>query len=229
MCGNATSQDDIDTLTGWWIVDLVFTDPPYWINIVWGSWKVWADNLAKNKIYSKVIADDTTDTAEKSYKLLKNMSDKLIIRWWNYFLSFLDNSDWWIIRDKRGNMNSNNFADGEMAYCSFHTPVRIYKQVWSWMIREWEHEERVHPTQKPVRMLGEIIKDFSDKGDAILDVFGWSWSTLMACEQLGRKCYMMELDPKYVETIIKRFYKLNPTAEIKCLNREIDIEEILED
>ena len=188
--------------------DLVFKDPPYGINIVNNSGKVGADNLAKNKIYSKVIADDTTETAEKNYHIIKDFSDKLIIWGGNYFLSFLDVSDGFIIWDKRVDMNGNNFADGEMAWCSFHTPLRIYHQLWSGMIREGEREERVHPTQKPVKMLAEILNDFSKENDVVLDCFGGSGSTLIACEQTHRKCRMMELDPHYCDVIIQRWEKL---------------------
>ena len=76
------------------------------------------------------------------------------------------------------------------------------------MIREGEHEKRVHPTQKPVRMLGDILKDFTKENDNVLDVFGGSGSTLIACEQLKRKCFMMELDEHYCEVIIQRWESL---------------------
>ncbi len=78
------------------------------------------------------------------------------------------------------------------------------------MIDVWyEHrdntQEYVHPTQKPVRLGERAIKRNSELGDVVLDVFGGSGSTLIATEQLGRKCYMMELDPKYVDVIIRRW------------------------
>ena len=63
----------------------------------------------------------------------------------------------------------------------------------------------MHPTQKPVGMLADILKDFSQENDSILDCFGGSGSTLIACEQLNRKCYMAELDPKYVSVILQRY------------------------
>lgn len=208
MCGDSTDAGSVAILMDGQKADMVFTDPPYGISIVGDNGKVGAGNLAKNRVYSKVIADDTTETAEKAYKILKSYSNRLIIWGGNYFVNFLDFSDGWIIWDKRGDMNSNNFADGEMAWCSFHTPVRIYKQVWNGMIREGEHENRFHPTQKPVKMLGDILKDFTKSNESILDVFGGSGSTLIACEQLGRKCYMMELDPKYCDVTRKRWWKL---------------------
>lgn len=213
MCGDSTDAGSVAILMDGQKADMVFTDPPYGISIVGDNGKVGAGNLAKNRVYSKVIADDTTETAEKSYEILKNYSNKLVIWGGNYFVNFLDFSDGWIIWDKRGEMNSNNFADGEMAWCSFHTPVRIYKQVWNGMIREGEHEDRVHPTQKPVKLLGNILKDFTNTNESILDVFGGSGSTLIACEQLGRKCYMMELDPKYCDVIRKRYWKFVTGSE----------------
>lgn len=213
MCGDSTDAGSVAILMDGQKADMVFTDPPYGINIVGDNGKVGAVNLAKNRVYSKVIADDTTETAKKAYSVLKTISSKIIIWGGNYFVDFLDFSDGWLIWDKRGDMNSNNFADGEMAWCSFHTPVRIYKQIWNGMIREGEHENRVHPTQKPIKMLGEILKDFTKDGEIILDVFGGSGSTLIACEQLGRKCYMMEIDPKYVDVIRKRYWKFTTGSE----------------
>ena len=64
-----------------------------------------------------------------------------------------------------------------------------------------------HPTMKPLKLMGRLIKNSSKKNDIVLDLFGGSGSTLIACEQLGRSCYMMELDPKYVDVIIKRWEK----------------------
>lgn len=215
MCGDSTNKNDVEKLINGEIVDLVFTDPPYGINIVGDNGKVGAENIAKTKVYSKVIADDTTETAQKAYEILKTFSDKLIIWGGNYFTDFLDFSDGWLIWDKRCGMNSTDFADGEMAYCSFHTPVRIYRQLWNGMIREGEHEERVHPTQKPVKMLSEILQDFSKENDTVLDVFCGSGSTLIACEQLKRKCYTMELDPKYCDVIIKRWETLTGKQAVK--------------
>lgn len=220
MCGDSTSKDDVAMLMNGEKADMVFTDPPYGINIVNDKGKVGAGNLAKNRTYAKVIADDTTEAAKKSYEILKTICDKLVIWGGNYFVDFLDFSDGWIIWDKRCGMNSNNFADGEMAYCSFHTPVRIYRQLWNGMIREGERETRVHPTQKPVKMLGDVLNDFSKENEIVLDVFGGSGSTLIACEQLNRTCYMMELSPQYVDVIIDRWETLTGEKAV-LLNVEV--------
>ena len=218
MCGDSTILEDVKKLMGDEKADLCVTDPPYGINIVNDKGKVGAENLAKNRKYPKVIADDSTDTAEKAYQILKDKSKKMIIWGGNYFTRFLDFSDGWIIWDKRGDMPSNNFADGEMAWCSFHTPVRIYRQIWNGMIREGKEErERVHPTQKPVHMISRIIEDFSNQDDLVADIFGGSGTTLIACEEMERQCRMMELDPIYCQVIMNRWEALTgKTAEKVC-------------
>lgn len=206
ICGDSTDVTVIERLMDGVKVDMVFTDSPYGVNIVNDKGKVGADNLAKNGVYAPVIGDDTTETAQQAYDIYSQLCDKMILWGGNYFLDFLPASDGWLIWDKRGDSGiRNNFADGEMAWCSFHTPVRIYHQLWNGMIREGEHEKRVHPTQKPIRMLSEILKDFTKESDIILDVFGGSGSTLIACEQLNRRCFMCELSPNYIDVIVKRY------------------------
>ena len=77
------------------------------------------------------------------------------------------------------------------------------------MIRESEnHCPRVHPTQKPVRLAERALRKNSNAGDLVVDCFLGSGSTLIACEQMGRKCYGMELDPKYVDVEVKRWEAL---------------------
>ena len=65
----------------------------------------------------------------------------------------------------------------------------------------------MHPTQKPVGLIGAMLRDYSAAGDIVLDPFGGSGSTMIACEQLGRRCRMMEIDPHYCDVIIDRWEK----------------------
>lgn len=216
ICGDSTDVNTIDRLMCGQKANMVLTDPPYGINAVGDNGEVGANfGVAQKGKYAKIIADDTTETAQQAYDILSQICDKMILWGGNYFLDFLPSSDGWLIWDKRVESGiRNTFADGEMAWCSFHTPVRIYHQLWNGMIREGEHEKRVHPTQKPIRILCEILQDFSKENEVILDVFGGSGSTLIACEQLSRRCYMCELDPHYCDVIIQRWEKFTGESAV---------------
>lgn len=76
-----------------------------------------------------------------------------------------------------------------------------------WREKKDNPNEYVHPTQKPVSLSARAIRSSSDIGNNVIDLFGGSGSTVMACEQTGRNCYTMELDPKYCDVIIKRWEK----------------------
>lgn len=228
MCGDSTSQKDIEKLMDGERAELLLTDPPYGISVVepkaGGKLKVGDDkpitigNVHRNgrnriiqeaKEYFHIIGDETTDTARNSYDIVKDYSDNQIIFGGNYFTDFLAPSRCWVVWDKE---NTGTFADAELAWTSFNKGVKLYKFMWNGLCREGSREvegkTRVHPTQKPVGMLSKIIDDFSDEGDVILDCFGGSGSTLLACEQTGRKCCMMELEPHYIDIIIKRWENL---------------------
>ena len=209
MCGDSTDAGSVALLMDGEKADLALTDPPYGISVVSKDGSVGGGNLCEVGVYAPVIGDDTTETAEKAYRRLIENTNRQVIFGGNYFTDFLPFSDGWLIWDKRGESGiRNNFADGEMAWCSFHTPVRIYHQLWCGMIKKGEHDKRIHPTQKPVKMISEIMSDFSSEGNSVLDLFGGSGTTLIAAEQLNRRCFMMELDPHYCDVIIARWEKL---------------------
>lgn len=73
----------------------------------------------------------------------------------------------------------------------------------------------LHPTMKPIRLLAKLIQNSSNKGDIVMDLFGGSGSVLIACEQLGRRCYMSELDPKFCDVILQRWEKFTGRKAVK--------------
>ena len=224
MCGDGTSEEDVAKLMNGVKADMVFTDPPYGIDVVQGKkvggdksfGKVGGGNIVKSNTYSSIIGDETTDTARKNYEIVKGLSDNQIIFGGNYFTDFLKPSKCWCVWDKQ---NTGNFADVELAWTSFDKGAKIYHYLWNGLIREGSRDlelsKRVHPTQKPVGMIINILKDFSKENESILDCFGGSGSTLIACEQLNRKCYMMELDQHYIDVIIQRWENFTGEKAVK--------------
>jgi DNA modification methylase len=220
LCGDSTDSDSVARLMDGQKVDMVFTDPPYGINVVQGD-SVGGNKLAKANSYSEIIGDDTTDTAREFYNTCISLGMENFIIWGgNYFTDFLAPSMCWIVWDKE---NTGNFADVELAWTSFDKGAKLYKWQWNGMIRKGdkniEGKTRVHPTQKPVGLFGDIFNDFQFK--ICFDGFLGSGTTMVASHQLKRKCYGMELDPKYCQVIIDRMKKLDPTLKIKRNGVEI--------
>jgi DNA modification methylase len=203
MCGDSTSIDAVDKLMAGGKADMVFTDPPYGISIVKGG-KVGGNSLAKTGTYAPVAGDDTIDVAIEAIQVIKTLSAKVEIIWGgNYYANALENSSCWIVWDKD---NTGNFADAELAWTNQKTAVRIFKHTWNGMIKASEHgQKRVHPTQKPVILSEWCIDQYGEDCLTVLDLFGGSGSSLMACEKKKKHARMMELDPKYCDVIVKRW------------------------
>ena len=210
LCGDSTVLTDVEKLMQGEKADMVFTDPPYGINIVKSN-MVGADfGIAKKGKYKPI----TGDTAIKDITFLLKYAPKVLIWGGNYFASQLPVSGSWFIWDKRGDTGiKNTFADCELAWSNLGNPARVYKQLWNGMIREGEHDKRLHPTQKPVKLFTEILLDYS--ADITLDLFLGSGSTLIACEKLGRRCYGMEIDEHYCDVIINRWQDFTGKKAVK--------------
>ena len=192
MCGSATDPEDIEKLTQGDYIDLIHTDPPYGMNAV-----------SKSAVLSKnydgdILGDDDATVAKDAFTLIHSLYPNAKQIWWgaNYYCSALPDSECWLVWDK--NNGQSDQTDCELAWANFRSVVRQFTQA-------SEKTNRVHPTQKPVSLMEWIIKRFNLSARTIADFFGGSGSTLIAAEKHGIDAYMMELDPKYCDVIIKRW------------------------
>ena len=203
LCGDSTNPQHVDKLMDDVTPEMVYTDPPYGINIVGSNGKVGGDNLAKNGVYAPVAGDGSIEVALDAIELIKTLNSKTQIIWGgNYYANALPNSSCWIVWDKE---NTGNFADAELAWTNQDTVVRVFKHMWNGMLKASEREQkRVHPTQKPVALAEWCFENYGNPA-TVLDLFLGSGSTLIACEQTRRSCYGMELSPAYCDVIVKRW------------------------
>lgn len=207
MCGDSTKKSMVQALIAGCSIDMIHTDPPYGINEKAGD-RSSRGMAAKTNHHLPEFNDDTIDYAVKAFEICSQLDIRKQI-WWgaNYYAHSLPQSASWLVWDKRveDKLNDNN-SDCELAwYLSNRSSVRIFRHVWKGMIKGSEHgERRVHPTQKPVA-LAEWCFDFMGDVKRVLDLFGGSGSTLIACEKTDRSCFMMEFEPHYVATIIERW------------------------
>ena len=217
MCGDATSLEDIQKLIGTDTINLVLTDPPYGNKrIQRKSGAVGGGKIFKNiygiaaKPYPKIVGNENTTAAHKHYEIAKTLTDNLIFWGGQYYTDFLPVSPGWIYWDKC--MDHTKFGHGELAWTSKGTRIRCYRFTWNGCVRQGSTalnlKTRIHPTQKNVELHIKILEDYSKAEDIVLDAFLGSGTTLIACNETGRKCLGMEISEEYCSLIIDRYEKL---------------------
>lgn len=189
-------------------IDLIITDPPYWI---WESWKSNHSRscIAKSKQYEDYWWDNFIPSREYFDEIIR-ISKNAIIFWWNYFIEYLKNSSCWIVWDKDN--GKTDFSDCELARTNFKTAVRKKKFKRQWMLQEdMKHKEiRQHPTQKPKELFKWCLENYSKPWDIVLDCFAWSFTTAVACIETGRNYICIEKEEKYCEIGRKRIANTTP-------------------
>jgi DNA modification methylase len=232
MCGDSTSVDAVEKLMDGNKVEMVFTDPPYGISIVSGGGKVGGSgafggkknekkdksNIIESSNFAPVAGDDSIDVAVEAIQVIATLGAKVEIIWGgNYYANSLPNSSCWLVWDKQ---NTGNFADCELAWTNQTTAVRKFEHMWNGMVKASEHgQKRVHPTQKPVALAAWCIEQYGEDCEVVLDLFGGSGFTLIACEQKKKKGYVMELSASYVDVIVQRWQEFTgKTAFLESTN-----------
>ena len=184
--------------------DLAIVDPPY------GIGESAKDNKSRSKLGESkdygIKKWDNSPPDKQYFTELKRASKNQIIFGANHFIENIPNpnSACWIVWDKRN--GNNDFADCELAYCSFKTAVRLFSFRWHGMLQEdmKNKEHRIHPTQKPVALYKWLLKNYAKAGDKILDTHLGSGSIAIACYDMGFDLTACELDPDYFRDMRSR-------------------------
>jgi DNA modification methylase len=204
MCGDATSAQDVLGLVSGRPVHMVLTDPPYGIQRYRpAEQKHYAQ---KRKNFSRIIGDESTATAIAALRVCLVLFPKATMIWWgaNHYAEELPPSRGWIVWDKQ--RGATCFADAELAWTNAKSTVRVFRHQWNGFLRASERgEKRCHPTQKPTALSVWCINRFGKDSEVVLDLFGGAGSALLACEETGRVCLMMEIAPMFCRTIIERW------------------------
>jgi 16S rRNA G966 N2-methylase RsmD len=217
LCGDSTCSDTVAKLMNGEKSDMVFTDPPYGIS---HSGKGITAPTKSGKIvdgnnFGQILGDGNLDAATDSFNLVYNLYPNALHIWWgaNYYSSILPNGFGWLIWDKE--RVGDTFSGAELAFVNKGIKVDVFRHMWHGIAKASESgQKRLHPTQKPVALVEWCFNNYS-AGNNVLDLFLGSGSTMVASHQLKRKCYGMELDPKYCQVIVDRMRKLDPALVIK--------------
>ena len=220
MCGDSTSADDVAKLMNGEKADGVLTDPPFGNDLGYG----------RGQLGERYIANDSDTKVLSSFfapldSVLKNNTHCLVWIQWRTFSTLEKAFEKYKLRtvviwDKmQPGLSGGGFAEQYEMMCVFikgHATQNEYcGNVWQISREHDKRSESEHPHKKPIALLGKALNLCSHEGDIILDLFGGSGSTMIACEQLGRKCRMMELDPHYCDVIIARWEKLTGQKAVK--------------
>ena len=202
LCGDSTDSDQVLKLMNGEVCNLV-TDPPYGINANKQTLGTGKKEFYRGKDWDVKVPD---------FYYIVELVNKSIIWGGNYFADKLKvNNDWLCWHKKNDGLS---FSEFELAWSNIGKNTRI-------LSHHWGGETKQHPTMKPVKVIEWCINLLDDK-KPILDIFLGSGSTMVAAHQLKRKCYGMELDPKYCQVIIDRMIKLDKTLHIKINGKEYE-------
>lgn len=209
LCGDSTCAEDVARLMQGEQASLGLHDPPYGLRarMAWGlgSGKRYGRTAAPHGYFAPVTGDDKP--FDPSHLLT---SGSTVVIWGaNHFADKLPASPAWIVWDKRVNLPSNDHSDAEVAWVSSGNTIRTFRHRWMGMIRDSERGiKRVHPTQKPIWLMEQIIEKYTHEQELVTDWYAGSGTTLLASEHTKRRCSCMEIEPHYCGIIIERWQML---------------------
>ncbi len=227
LLGDAAKAKDIAQLLGKEKANLLLTDPPYGVGYVEGKQELLGTAHKNNTKKFSVIAGDALedDYYDFSKRWLQAVRPYLSLK--NSFYIFNGDTK---LRELLNALHNNKYSKAALLIWIKNHPVigrKDYYPQHELILYGWygkheffgqkdktalfypkPHRNLLHPTMKPPALLRRLIYHSSRPGDLILDPFGGSGSTLIACEQLGRRCFLIEQDESYCQTILERWQKL---------------------
>ena len=222
LCGDSTDSEQVAKLMNGEKADMVLSDPPYgmfldadYTSLNWGN--------RKGKKYDNVIGDHEDFDPELINTFFKHFDYcKEIFLWGaDYYFELLPNfkKGNYIVWDKTLQSNGDAGSNSEYELCWSRQKHKRVVLHFNWFryfgLQSQDTKTRVHPTQKPLEVNNHFIENYSKQQEIIIDLYLGSGSTMVASHQLKRKCYGMELDPKYCQVIVDRMLKLDPSLKIK--------------
>jgi DNA modification methylase len=204
LCGDSTSKEAVEILMDGEKADMVFTDPPYGISYSSSKYDGNTKGLTNKRNKAKMIIGDGEDF-DPSFIVSTFRSAKEIFIWgFQYYPQKLGRGGIIVWNKKRETETSNPHGDFELCWSRNERNKMCWLR-WGGFNNKEKNEERLHTTQKPVDLALWFFDNWGKDMTIVADVFLGSGSTLIAAEKTNRKCYGMELDPKYCDVIVKRW------------------------
>lgn len=216
LCGDSTSANDAAKLLSGQTPDVLLTDPPYGMRLDTD----YSLMPRGGKTYAPVIGDDKDFDFAPISQLFP--AKQMAVWGGGWFYNTLPKGGSWVVWDKQPAHTvagrQNHF---EECFIWPHKKRILIRKLWTGFTAKEKGEARVHPTQKPVEVM-VALAEFLGEWDLCADPFLGSGTTIIACEQLNRRCYGMEIDPKYCDVIVRRWEEFTDQKAIRqtSTNRE---------
>lgn len=233
ICGDSTDAKVIEALMDGKKTDFILSDPPYGMKLdtdfstIKGSMKsIGKKNHTEGNKYERVIGDNEDFKPELITTFFNNFGycKEIFLFGADYFAELLPdkNDGSWLVWDKRKESQADAIgSEFELIWSKTKHKRRMLRHDWFGFLSSQngaDARNRVHPTQKPITLLADILEQWGKDAQNVVDLYGGSGSTLMACEQLDKTCFICELDPHYIDVIIARWE--NSTGEKAILINE---------
>ena len=206
LCGDSTDKSNLDKLLSGSSIDLVLTDPPYGIDLdtSWLSALHVQSGKPANKSDKKIIGDD----CRPDLSLLSTYPKRIVFGF--PYLNDVEATGWLVWDKQPGVARRGIVTPVELAYTTCWKGFDIIRCMWGGFYRDLDlNEQRVeHTTQKPLKLIKPLIVENVEENGVVGDFYGGSGTTLIACEQTNRTCFMSEIEPAYCDVIIERYKNL---------------------
>ena len=241
LCGDSTDSDQVAKLMNGEKADMVFTDPPYGMKLdadYSGMKSEMFMGGMGGKKYDNIKGDhdDFTEELINTIFACFDYCKEIFIWGADYFAELLPNKNdgSWVVWDKRANGNDDISEDKssdkmygstfELCWSKNKHKRYIARVKWAGIfgMSSQDTKYRVHPAQKPIELAAWFFNRWGSDNDLVADLYLGGGTTMVAAHQLNRKCYGMELDPKYCQVIIDRMLNLDPTLEVKINGTRYD-------
>lgn len=225
LCGDCTSEADVMAPMGDVHSDFVLTDPPYgmdldtdWSGAIGAIGAI--GHGTKGNTYPKVVGDDAPFDPAALFALC-NRAREMFLFGADYYAERIPAraSGSWLVWDKRKPSQADAIgSEFELIWSKVKHKRRVLRHDWFGFLssaNSTEAHDRVHPTQKPTSLLVDILTQWGQSNDVVSDPYAGSGSTLLACEQLDRACYAIEIVPSYCQVIIDRWEQFTGQKAVK--------------
>lgn len=204
ICGDCTDKTVVERAMDGEKAGAIVTDPPYGMDLN-TDYSTMPESRIASRTYERIEGDNQDFDASPFIAMFDYCKEQF---WWggDYYYPALPPHGSWIVWDKR-NENSDGLIGNHFELCWSRTPHRrrMIRHHWSGVNARNQNMERLHPTEKSIDVIAEIIDSYIEFGAIIVDLFSGSGTTLIACERLGRKCRAVEISPAYCAVAIQRW------------------------